>query len=112
MWYNKTEGFRCSGFHSDVPVKSGPHLNIEPDDIIVMPAIWSRQLDQLAPGVRKVIFNQGAYLTFHDYAIDKDDTRTPYLQYTFPDLKIVKIRNAIDPGLFSFTENKQNKFLL
>lgn len=124
---HKTEGFRCSGFHSDVPVKSGPHLNIEPDDIIVMPAIWSRQLDQLAPGVRKVIFNQGAYLTFHDYAIDKDDTRTPYLhpdlhsvmtvsddskaylQYVFPDLKIVKIRNAIDPGLFSFTENKEKQ---
>ncbi len=79
------------------------------------------------PPVRKVIFNQNCYYTFARHGFDNSIPDTPYLdplvigtivvsedsreylRSIFPQLKIYRITNAIDPILFSFQRIKQKQ---
>ena len=108
-------GFRCSWFENDTRVVNLPVV-LGPSDVVVVPEESIARLERLAPGTRKVVFNQNAYRTFR--GVD-DPARSPYvtcpdlagamvvsedsedyLRYCFPDLTIGRIRHAIDPAIF------------
>lgn len=121
------DGFRCKWFENDVPVRTVDSLQLTSDDVLVIPAVWALKLQHFAPGIRKVIINQGAYLTFRGYPIGNGPFKTPYyhpdvlaamvvsednqryLQYAFPDLKVRRVRNSIDQKIFSFGETKHEQ---
>ena len=121
------EGFRCDWFENDVPIRYINTLQPASTDIIVIPAIWSRKLISFAPRIKKVIINQGAYLTFGGYPVDNRVVESPYhhpdvlatlvvsednkryLQYVFRDLIVRRVRNYIDIERFPFTEKKSQQ---
>lgn len=121
------DGFRCDWFENCAPIRTIHSLRPSARDIIVIPAVWALKLMYFAPGIRKVIINQGAYLTFRNYPIDNGSFASPYrhpdvqavmvvsedsrryLEYAFPGLGIARVRNYIDPEIFAFSENKARK---
>src|SRR6478672_6548220 len=56
-------GFRCQWFDNETRVVYPP-VRVGAADVLVIPAQFLAQLPSVAPGVRKVIFNQNAYRTF------------------------------------------------
>jgi glycosyltransferase involved in cell wall biosynthesis len=95
-----------------------------PDDYLVVPEIYGPGIGEIAPGVRKIIFNQNPYYTFVGYTLDLDDETTPYrhsdvigvvvvsedaaayVRAAFPEVSITRVRPAVDPRLFYFEEEK------
>ena len=122
-----TEGYRANWFENDVPVTTIHKLRPSPRDFLVIPAAFSTKLAKLGKGMNKVIINQGCYLTFNEYPITDGPLPTPYkdpdvkavivvskdsqhyLQYVFPHLNIVRIRNYIDPERFRFSADKKQQ---
>ncbi len=110
-------GFRCSWFEHETRVSYLSEISLD-EAVIVIPEVVGRRIAMLAPGLRKVIFNQGAYNTFEGHPLDLADRGTPYLcpeveaaivvsedsaaylRYAFPKLPIYRTINAIDPGIF------------
>lgn len=119
-------GFRCSWFEHQTRIAYMPRT-VQPDDVLVYPEVFGPDIAEYAPGVRKVVFVQGAYLTFQNYTFDPNDMRTPYthpdvleamvvsidtynyLRYVFPGLKIVRISPSIDPILFPLQTEKKKQ---
>lgn len=112
-------GFRCKWFQSNAPVISIGELRLRSgEDFLVIPEVHGPNADAIAPGIRKVIFNQGAYNTFNGYSLDPSAMRTPYqhpdfvailvvsedsrryLTYAFPHLPVFRVYHSID-GSFS-----------
>jgi glycosyltransferase involved in cell wall biosynthesis len=74
-----------------------------------------------------VIFNQCCYLSFNGYSIAKDDINPfwlsksviativvsedsrQYMHYVFPNIRTFRIRNSIDPKLFSYQYEKKKQ---
>ena len=109
-----------------VSIEPRPVLELDADDILVVPEVMPGLAD-IAPAVRKVIFNQNAYLTLAPYSLDVDaqklactrpevlgaivvleDSRR-YLETLFPDLPVRRVHYGIDPELFAFTREKKRQ---
>ncbi len=121
-------GFRYGWFDSTAKVTDIGSVSIEPDDIIVLSGESGPDAGELVRGARKVIFNQGAYLTFNRFSYDPADLRAPYLSdeviatmvvspdsekylhYAFGDIPIYRIRNSVDTDIFRFVplDEKEN----
>lgn len=118
-------GFRCRWFENTTAVAYVPHTRFGPDDILVLPEIYGPGIHELAPGVRKVIFNQNAYLTFQGCGTDlhsqapayrhrdviavftvSEDNRA-YLEYAFPGIRAIRLRYGIDHQLFAYRAEKR-----
>ncbi len=123
---HQNPGFRCTWFENHTPVTNAVEARIMPDDYLVIPEEIFTEISKLARGIRKIVFNQNCYYTFsHGYALDKteknisyqdkeiiaalvvSDDSERYLAYAFPELKVVKIHNSIDPRLFFYNEAKK-----
>lgn len=112
-------GFRCTWFEHNTPVISFNEISeINLTDYLVIPERHLYLVEQMR-SIKKIIFNQGCYNTFdRGFSIDKKDLYNPYsdgeviavivvsddskqyLSHVFPELKVIKIRNAIDPNIF------------
>jgi len=119
--------FRVDWFQSDAPVTDASKC-WPPDvdsDLLVCPESVAWQMVTATPGVPKIVFNQGAYLTFQGmsdkfssppYLADdflgtivvSEDSRA-YLNYVFPKHRVVRIHNAIDPSLFYLSTEKSRR---
>ncbi|PBN47603.1 glycosyltransferase [Capnocytophaga sputigena] len=102
-------------------------VTLDEDSILVIPEIYGDKIDQIAPHIKKVIFNQNCYYTFNLYSFEKDYQKTPYHQpnvlativasddalaymnYTFPNLKTYKMTLGIDTSVFSYADKKQKQ---
>src|SRR4051794_18914043 len=62
-----TPGFRCTWFEHSTRIADRPP---RPGDLVAIPEMYGPDLGALFPGVRKVVFNQDAYLTFQAYPLD------------------------------------------
>ncbi|MFB6566123.1 MULTISPECIES: hypothetical protein [Streptomyces] len=63
--WSPTPGFRYAWFDdSGVPTLSGMEIDLTADDLLVVPEISVLPGHDPAPGARKVVFNQGHFLTF------------------------------------------------
>jgi glycosyltransferase involved in cell wall biosynthesis len=108
------------------PIDPLPVLELTTDDVLVVPEAMPGLAD-IAPGIRKAIFDQNAYLTLAPFALDaepgsllykdpevvgaivvSEDSRH-YLETLFPDLRIRRIHYGIDPELFAFKADKQRQ---
>ena len=110
-------GFRCTWFEHQTRISYPNEISLD-EAVIAIPEVFGRRIRTLAPGVRKVIFNQGAYNTFEGHSLDLADRSTPYLlpdveavivvsddsaayvSHAFPHLPIYRTVNAIDPRIF------------
>lgn len=104
-------------FPSDIQLKA--------DDILVVPEIYGPRIGEIAPGIRKIIFNQNSHYTFDGYSSDLKDKQTPYhcpevlatlvvsehslqsLRYVFPDHFFSRIHNGVDKEKFVFKQEKK-----
>ena len=95
-----------------------PDVALTPSDYLVVSEVYGPVIHDIQPGVPKVIFNQGCYLTFHGYSLEKKDDDPPYLHpdvkavlvvsedsraylsHVFPGLWIHRLRYGIEPSLF------------
>jgi len=105
-------------------LKGPPSFAITADDVVVVPELYGPRIAEIAPGVPKVIFNQGVYLTFCIYPSDLRGFPFPYrhpdvlativpsldsarfMEHAFPGARVFRVRNSIDTELFSFEPEK------
>ncbi len=112
-------GFRCRWFENSTPIVAAADLRLLPSDVLAVPEVFCPAITRLAPGVRKVIVNQGAYRTFSKFSLDRlrdgdvpyrhpdvaavlvvsDDSRR-YLEHVFPQLVVHRVHLGIDPTLY------------
>jgi glycosyltransferase involved in cell wall biosynthesis len=107
--------FRCSWFPNTTSITGFGQALLTPDDYLVVPEVYGPGIDELAPGVPKVIFNQNAYLTFAGFPVEGAGIPAPYLhrdvvgvfavsednasylRYAFPGLTVHRLHYGIDP---------------
>jgi Glycosyl transferases group 1 len=100
-------------------------LPLTSDDVLVVPEHFGPHLAEIAPGVPKVVFNQGPSLMYRHYPLVPTGAEAPYrhrdvigamvasdygrelLTYAFPGLNVERVRLAIDPALFRPDDVKQ-----
>jgi len=106
-------------------VTARPEATLTREDILAVPEIYGGRLQNLFPGIPKVILNQGAYLTFSGQSFSLDKPTKPlygqdvlgiitvsedslqYLRYAFPQLDIYRVTHSIQPDLFHPRAQKQ-----
>ena len=110
-------GFACSWFDHDTPVMGAKEVTLTPRDVLVVPEFYGSSLHKLPQGPRVVIFNQNAYRTFAGVRSEapgapyRDVARleailvvshdnADYLRYAFPELRVERVRNAVDGRVF------------
>lgn len=99
----------------------------EKDAILVFPEIYGPNIHKIEPEISKVIFNQNCYYTFGYFSIYQKYKINPYnhhktlativasedaekyMNYSFPDLKVLKMRLGIDDKIFRYSENKEKQ---
>lgn len=124
---HQTPGFRCTWFENDTRICYTPQISLSATDYLVVPEIYGPVIASIQPGIRKVIFNQGCYLTFHGYSVAKKDDVPPYrhpdviaalvvsedsreyLRYVFPGLRVGRIHYGIDSSLFHHHPHKRRQ---
>ncbi len=103
------------------------YTKITLNDILVFPEVYGPYITDVMEGVKKVIYNQGAYQTFFKYDLDLHNLRTPYIEndllavivnsedaknyikYTFPDICLFRVHYGIDKRNFYFEEKKKKQ---
>lgn len=143
-------------FSSDIPIKYSPYIfkllrylfedrritfrkklklsylkkiseKINKDSVLVFPEIYGSRINEILPNIPKVIFNQGCYLTFNGFSINKNYPQNPYnhkdtiativasddalsyMNYAFPNTKTYKITLGINHSIFNYSDKKQKQ---
>ncbi|EDP69663.1 hypothetical protein FBALC1_05743 [Flavobacteriales bacterium ALC-1] len=105
----------------------GNEIKISANDILVFPEIYGPKLAQVRPGIKKVIYNQGAYQTFFGYDLNLKNKHTPYLHddvisvivnsedakeymnLAFPKLNVHRVKYGFDSKNFSIDPSKKRQ---
>ncbi|MBJ6761351.1 glycosyltransferase family 4 protein [Myxococcaceae bacterium JPH2] len=111
-------GFACTWFEHHTRIRHVPSTPVGAQDILVVPEVYGASIRRLPRGVRQVLFNQGAYLTFaragltdtapSPYQDNPDlsavlvvsEDSAAYLRYAFPSVRVERVHPAVDPTLF------------
>jgi hypothetical protein len=114
---HRRPGFACTWFAHRTKVVAGADVVVSERDVIVVPEVYGPAILDLPAGVRRVIFNQNAYLTLDSlragpaaaapYVNDPDlaavlvvsDDNAGVLAHAFPGAPIRRIRLGIDPAV-------------
>ena len=56
------------------------NISITLNDILVLPEVYGPYIGDVFKGVKKVIYNQGAYQTFFKYNLNLTNLRSPYIE--------------------------------
>ena len=110
-------GFRCTWFDHRTRIISSSEAIVGQRDVIVVPEIYGPSICDLPPGVRKIIFNQGAYIMLNSLTAGRP-AAAPYIdnpdltavlvisedsaavvEYVFPHVPVRRVRHGIDPAL-------------
>ncbi len=120
-------GFRCNWFENKTAIAYRTNLSINKEDYLVIPEICGPNLTNIAPGIKKIIFNQNSYLTFKGYCFSSKASIIPYshrdvvgvmivseenkayLSYAFPKLNFWRIRLGFKPSLFTYQAQKKKQ---
>jgi glycosyltransferase involved in cell wall biosynthesis len=114
---HKRPGFRCTWFNHRTRVISSNDVVLGHRDVVVVPEIYGRSICDLPRGVRKVIFNQNAYLML-DSIVKERGAAAPYvnnpdlsdvlvvsednarvIEYIFPGMRVRRVRPGLDQAL-------------
>lgn len=108
-------------------VAKGEITEILTSDILVFPEVYGPKLGQVQLGIKKVIYNQGAYQTFFGYGLDLKDKHTPYqhkdiisvivnsedakqyMNLAFPELNVYRVKYGFDNRKFSINTTKKRQ---
>lgn len=109
----------------------GEDAQITQEDILVFPEYFGKSLRNLAPGLRKVIFNQNVHGTFYKYSLDSlltllepyddpdllgvmtiSDHSMRYLHYGFPTLMVKRVVDGVDQTVFQYGAEKKKQIAL
>ncbi|WP_134742396.1 glycosyltransferase [Nocardioides sp. 503] len=112
-------GFRATWFAHTTRVVDSQGLRFGADDLLVVPEVYGPSMRHLDPGIRVLVFNQGAYLTFDALDLDTTAPGSPYrdlgrlegimtvsrdsaelLAMSFPDVPVDVARPVVDGRLF------------
>ncbi|KQT90939.1 hypothetical protein ASG49_14610 [Marmoricola sp. Leaf446] len=112
-------GFRAAWFENHTPVLAARDAAVGPTDVLVVPEIYGPGLGTLPRDPRKLVLNQGAYLTFDALPWPGAGAGEPYrglagleglltvsedserlLGFAFPELPRLRVRNVVDPLVF------------
>jgi hypothetical protein len=120
-------GFRVDWYSNNTRVSYLPQTQLSPSDVLLLPEGCGPGMSLLAPGVRKVVFNQNCYYTFAGYGFDPQATVTPYvnpefvavivvsddsrqyLQYAFPNLRIFRLHIGMNAQRFAYQGQKRRQ---
>lgn len=122
-------GFEMTWFEPYVPVRYVGSTGIDSkSDVLVIPEIYGSSILTMAPGCRKVIFNQNYANSWAGFALDGSEAlSTPYLhseviaclcaseenqqilEFAFFGRKFYSIRYSVDPKLFYYQEEKKKQ---
>jgi len=116
--------FRCAWFENQTTVVNLP-LALSFSDTLVVPEDYAPRLNELVPGVPKIVFNQNAYRTFSGFRDPRHTTYTDcpdllgvvvvsedsrrYVEHCFPDLAVHEVRHAIDPAVFRLGDGARRR---
>ncbi len=112
-------GFRCTWFENDTRVQATDDVELQPNDILVVPEFYGVRMQGIPDGVRVLVFNQGAYHTFDHMDLGSSASGAPYsnvpdllgiltvsadseklLAYSFPGIPIMRARPVVDGTIF------------
>lgn len=112
----------------ELPISGGSAPKIGVADMLVIPEMYGPDLAAAyGRGIKKVVLNQGCYLTFNGYSFNRDRLISPYhhkdvlatftnsadgegyLKYAFPELPLFRFRLSIDPDRFSYVGDKKQQ---
>ncbi|PWW21378.1 glycosyl transferase family 1 [Geodermatophilus normandii] len=109
-------GFHCRWFPNDTVVTDVRATAVSPSDTLVIPEIYVSPLLKALDGVRHVVFNQGAHMTWSQdgdavghHLADSPDLfglvcvsryDEELLKYAFPDVAVQRVRHSIEPAVF------------
>ena len=123
---HENDGFKPLWFNSSTPVTSPAACKITKDDFLLIPEIYGRDILNIYPGTKKVIFNQNAFNTLrffgsnpslaHEVYMHPDvvgvlvvsEHDRMYMTGLFPEVNIHRIHYGIDNTLFAFNTGKKN----
>lgn len=112
-------GFRCGWFSNTTPTVAARDARLGKRDVLVVPEIYGPGLHRLPPGPLKIVFNQGAYITYDFIPFADSKPGVPYaevpdlaalltvsedsaslLAHTFPDIPVHRARPVVDGRVF------------
>ncbi|SFV27651.1 Glycosyl transferases group 1 [Devosia crocina] len=108
-------GFRCTWFDHNTRILDVSQCQMSEEDLLVLPETDGDLLGRIAPGIRHVIFNQNAHLTWQrDGAVSRYMKQNRFLagivtvssysaemmSQAFPSLRVDRIHLSIDEELF------------
>ncbi len=123
---HNNQDFRYTQFVHQPPVVGLKQLRLTAKDIFVLPEDLGPVLNRIAPGIRKVIFNQNAYNTFRQFSLAdqllppylhpeylatfvvSEDNRI-YLESAFPGLRCKRLHISFRSEIFQCTDLSQKK---
>jgi hypothetical protein len=102
--------------------------DLNESDYLVVPEIYTANIGNISPGIKKVIFNQNVYYTFDQIPIERKTTQFPYhcsdvvgiitisddneayLRHVFPEKRIFRIRHlSRRTDLFCYQAEKKKQ---
>lgn len=111
-------GLTWLGRESDRPPIVVGHAEVRAHDLVVVPDVWAWRLADETRALRRVVFNQGAYISFRAAPFPPSWDATPYeapntemvlvvsadnesyLRHAFPAARIKRVHLAIDGDLY------------
>lgn len=124
---HQNENFRCNWFANSTLIAYTSQIEIKTDDYLIVPEILVKNIANIQPKTKKIIFNQNAYYTFYQFNKHLTDFNCPYyhrdllgvmvvsednknyLNYVFPDLNIWQITYGINTNLFNHNCQKKKQ---
>ncbi|MFC6269221.1 glycosyltransferase [Frigoriflavimonas asaccharolytica] len=98
-------------------------ISLEENSILVFPEIYGPKINEIEPQLKKVIFNQNCYYTFEHFyqnynsnpyqntnslaTIVVSEDSKKYLNFTFPEHQVHRLKIGVDTSTFFYSENKQ-----
>lgn len=118
---HRNSGFYYSQFIHKPPSVGLAELRLRPSDLFVLPEDLGPALNTIAPGIKKVIFNQNAYNSFRGYNISEalfppylspeyvatlvvSEDNQKYLEFAFPGLQCFRLHISFRQDLFCCTQ--------
>ena len=111
------KGFTCTWFEHETKVLAASEVSLTSSDLLVVPEFYIPYIRRIPAGLRLIVFNQGAYVSFEGgqtasswrFCIDNNKIEAilvvsldnhQYVQYAFPGIRSERVRNAIDSRVF------------
>jgi hypothetical protein len=127
---HRKKNFRAEWFENSTAIVRWDDIHPRAQDFVIFPEVYGPRAAEPFRPAKKVVFNQGCYLTFHGYKFDPREKVTPYLDpdviaalvvsedsrkyltTVFPQLRVVRVHSSVDPNLFAYRPAEQKKKLI